>query len=177
MTNYFFSGIKHCGKSTHAKIFAKKRDLPFYDLDCLIQSKIEPLSVREYYKQFGKEKFMSVEFQALKDFLEIDKSDKVIALGGGICDYDKTLDLCKKMGILIFIKVDEKTLYQRIIEDGVPPFLEGNPKKKFKELFERREKIYLNNSQIVIKIEDQTIEKTAQVIEAEINNWERNGTQ
>lgn len=173
MATYFFSGIKHCGKSTHAKLFAKKRNLPFYDLDDLILKLIQPLSVREYYKKEGKENFMKKEYEALFHFLKTHNEDKVIALGGGICDNYKALNLCKKNGTLLFIKVNEKTLYERIILDGIPPFLEGNSKEKFSKLFKKREEIYLKNADLIIEIKDQPIEDTAKDIEKNVRIQEQ----
>jgi shikimate kinase len=34
--NYFFCGIKHSGKTTHAKIFGNRENLPVFDGDDLI---------------------------------------------------------------------------------------------------------------------------------------------
>lgn len=172
MATYFFSGIKHCGKSTHAKLFAKRRNLPFYDLDDLILENTKEKTVREFYRNYGKEAFIEEEYKALNTFLNNNQYSKVIALGGGIADNKNAFTLCRENGILVFIQVDESTLFKRIMAKGTPPFLEGNPKKKFHELFTNREKIYKESANIIVEIKDQPIEITAEEIEQAIKEQE-----
>jgi len=168
--NYFFCGIKHSGKTTHAKIFGNRENLPVFDGDDLILDIIDS-SIREYYRNNGKKAFMDIEYSSLLNLLDNNKDAKVISLGGGICDNTKAVELLKENGIIIYIKVDEETLYDRIIRDGIPPFLEGNPREKFHTLYLNRDKIYAENANITIELKDAPIEETASKIEAEINKW------
>lgn len=177
MQNYFFCGIKHSGKTTHAKIFGKKLDLPVFDGDDLILEQINT-SVRNYYKTFGKEAFMDCEYLSLEKLLKTNDKPKVISLGGGVCDNRKATLLIKEYGIIIYIRVNEQTLFDRIIKDGIPPFLEDNPKDKFHTLYLQRDEFYKNYSDIIIDLNDAPIEETAKEIFAAINKWiKNNGTQ
>jgi shikimate kinase len=177
MKNYFFCGIKHSGKTTHAKIYANAIDIPAYDADDLILEMINGYTIREYYREFGKQAFLSKEYSAINKFLTGNTDDKVLSLGGGVCDNDDTMNLLKNNGIIIFIRVDEETLYKRIVRDDIPPFLEGSPREKFHDLFINREEKYLKYSDIVIEVQDAPISETAQIIRAEIGKWQKNGTQ
>ena len=56
--NFFFTGMKHSGKTTFAKRLAANKGLLWADSDDLILQKISPLTVREFYKEFGKEAFI-----------------------------------------------------------------------------------------------------------------------
>lgn len=176
INNYFFCGIKHSGKTTHAKIFARNNNMNVFDCDDLILNSLNGQSIRSFYKQFGKNSFMQKEFDAIEDFLKTKLDNSVLSLGGGICDNINAINLLKENGIIIFIKVKEQTLYKRIIRDGIPPFLEGNPKEKFHILFSEREKEYLEYADIVIEIKDAPIDETAKIIDAEINKWKKNVT-
>ncbi len=162
---YFFAGIKHSGKSTHAKLFAKYKNLPFYDLDRYIEKNIKYKSVRELYKAEGQEAFKAAEYKSLVKLLEEEKEDKVIALGGGICDNDKAFELCDN---LIFIDINEQTLFSRINYLGLPPFLQDDPKNQFHSLFIKRRPLYLNKAKLVIELEDISIEDAFNIIKNKI---------
>lgn len=174
--NYFFCGIKHSGKTTHAKIFAKNHNLSIFDGDDLILKSLDGQSIRSFYREFGKDAFMKEEFNSIASFISENKNNRVLSLGGGICDNEKAMDLLKANGLLIFIRVDESTLYNRIIRDGIPPFLEGNPKEKFHILFNERETKYLSFCDIVIEVKDAPIDETADIIDTEINRRIKDGT-
>lgn len=176
--NYFFCGIKHSGKTTHAKLFANRNNYNIVDADDLIIELLKGQPIRDFYKKQGKKAFIDVEFEAIDKFIKnpLDGTT-VLSLGGGICDNKKAVELLKTNGIIIFIKVDEKTLYNRIVIDGIPPFLEDNPKEKFHKLFLEREKKYLSFSDIIIEVKDRPIVETSEIINTEINKWISNVTQ
>jgi shikimate kinase len=174
--NYFFCGIKHSGKTTHAKIFAKNHNLSIFDGDDLILKSLNGQSIRSFYREFGKDAFMKEELASILSFISEKKDNRVLSLGGGICDNKKAIELLKDNGLIIFIRVDELTLYNRIIKDGIPPFLEGNPKEKFHILFNERDTKYLSFCDIVIEVQDAPIDETADIIDAEINKRIKNGT-
>lgn len=167
---YFFAGIKHSGKSTHAKSFAKYKKLPFYDLDKYIEENINYDSVRELYKNEGKESFMKEEYTNLNKLLEENPQDKVIALGGGICENTLAFDLCTN---LIFLDIEESTLFNRINYLGLPPFLSENPKIQFHELYKKRRPLYLKKAKLIIKLKDMKIDEAFNIIKDKINEWEK----
>ncbi len=167
---YFFAGIKHSGKSTHAKLFAKYKKLAFYDLDKYIEKNIKYDSVRQLYKNEGKKAFMIEEYNCLKKLLDEDSRDKVIALGGGICENTNAFELCDN---LIFLDIDEKTLFNRINFLGLPPFLEEDPINQFHQLYIKRRPLYLNNAKLVIKLDDMKIDDAFKIVKENIESWEK----
>lgn len=167
---YFFAGIKHSGKSTHAKLFAEYKKLPFYDLDKYIEENIEYNSVRELYKAEGKESFMEAEYNSLNKLLEENKEDKVIALGGGICDNEKAFNLCSN---LIFIDINEETLFSRINFLGLPPFLQDDPINQFHALYNKRRPLYIKKANLIIELQDLSIDEAFKIIKNTIIEWEK----
>ncbi|MGD1816929.1 MAG: shikimate kinase [Pleomorphochaeta sp.] len=167
---YFFAGIKHSGKSTHARLFAEYKNLPFYDLDKYIEENINYPSVRALYKAEGKEAFMEQEYICLKKLLKENPQDKVIALGGGICENPKAFDLCDN---LIFLDLDEEVLFKRINFLGLPPFLEGDPINKFHILYNKRRPLYKEKAKITIKLKDDNIDNIFEIVKKELINWEK----
>jgi shikimate kinase len=167
---YFFSGIKHSGKSTHARLFAEFKDLPFFDLDSLIVDNIKYDNVRELYENEGKEAFMEMEYICLKKLLDTTPESKVIALGGGICDNERAFELCTN---LIYLDLDEKVLLNRIKYNGLPPFLRDQPAKQFHILYEKREKLYKEKASLVIEIKDASVYRVFEKIRNTIIEWEK----
>ncbi|MGD1822389.1 MAG: shikimate kinase [Pleomorphochaeta sp.] len=167
---YFFAGIKHSGKSTHAKLFAKYKNLPFYDLDKYIEMNIKYESVRQLYSAEGKEAFMTAEYNCLQKLLDEKKEDKIIALGGGICENELAFNLCDN---LIFLDLDEKVLFERINFLGLPPFLEEDPKNQFHQLYIKRRPLYIDRAKLTIKLDDLNINDAFEIIKNEIINWEK----
>lgn len=140
--NFFFTGMKHSGKTTFAKRFAAAKGLLWADSDDLILQNISPLSVREFYKQNGKEAFLIEERKAVEEFIK-NNNNFVLSLGGGVCDNTPLMDLMKENGKLIYLTRDEELIFEKIKQKGLPPFLDSdNPRKIFHELFLRRDTIY-----------------------------------
>ena len=64
----------------------------------------------------------------------------VLSLGGGVADnvFLSTEEL-KKLGTLVYLKIDPETAYKRIEAGGIPPFLAGSdPHGKFLQICQKR---------------------------------------
>lgn len=139
--SYYIVGIKHCGKSTVGLELSKKMNIPFYDLDLLIEDTVK-MSVREYYKTQGKDAFQQAETNAIKT-LQTYNGNFICATGGGICDNRESYNLLKTLNNSIYINTSFETVYKRIINNGIPPFLQTkDPEAEFKELYIRRNSMY-----------------------------------
>lgn len=150
----FFAGIKHCGKSTIARLLSEEYNKPFKDTDDLITDLIAPLSVREFYQSHGKDSFNQLEFFALSHYLQDKDQEQIIALGGGACDNKPLIHLCKEQGALIYLFLDEETLWKRIIKDGIPPFLQADsPRSSFHDLYMVRNERYQQFCTLLITLD------------------------
>lgn len=143
------TGMKHCGKSSTARLIASHFTRPFIDIDDKAEELYfaatgERLSSREIYKRFGRNMFMTYELKASE--LVSRKADRgvlVAAAGGGICDNDRALEILKDNFIFIYIEEIAELLYERIIKKGVPAFLsDQNPYDDFLKLYSKRSTIY-----------------------------------
>ena len=68
--NFFFTGMKHSGKTTFAKRVAAAKGLIWADSDDLVLENIKPLTVREYYKKYGKEKTQKLINSAIEYYVK-----------------------------------------------------------------------------------------------------------
>ncbi|MBN2618533.1 MAG: shikimate kinase [Spirochaetales bacterium] len=146
---YFIVGIKHCGKSTVGLQLSKEMNIPYFDLDTLIEE-ATGYPVREFYIKYGRDEFLNEEFKALKNLLT-SGSNYICATGGGICENSRAYELLKSLSNIIFINTPPETLYSRIIRNGVPAFLKSeDPETEFYELYERRSLLYKKIAKIEI---------------------------
>lgn len=109
----YLCGFMGCGKTTHGKRLARLIKCEFLDLDAIIESK-EGMSITELFKSKGEKYFRDQETEQLKK-ISTSNSPAVISLGGGAPCFNQNINLILKDGILIYIKMDEKALYKRLV--------------------------------------------------------------
>lgn len=108
---YFIIGYKSSGKTTIGKKLAVALNMEFIDLDEVIEMK-EGKSVPEIYTTIGDEGFRVKEWEALKEIVR--KDNIVVALGGGAPCHCDNMNLIEKHGEVIYIKLDDDTLVNRL---------------------------------------------------------------
>lgn len=180
--------MKHCGKTTLGRLTAQALSLGFLDADDILSDYLSSLAdytsmtIREFYHIEGKHRFQELEYlsltENLKDKMTVSVSslkkniDFLYALGGGACDNTRLLQFLKQtMGTFFYIKQDERILLNRILQKGIPPFLDSkNPEESFHELFIARSEIYTKQADYIIDISgNQSIEESLQMIITYLN--------
>lgn len=140
-------GIKHAGKTTAGKALAKKLDLPFADTDDILRDLYNArhnsnLSVREIFKTIGADPFRQLEAEAIRSLAG---RNGVFALGGGALSnpYVKAKER-KLLGFLCALNITNRTAYERIEAEGLPPFLQDkkNPFRAFCESNTERRRLF-----------------------------------
>jgi shikimate kinase len=152
----FFCGIKHCGKTTLGKIVAQMKGCKCIDNDDLAFSLMKGYpSIRTFFQEQGKQAFMEKEVEALRHFLLENKEPCIVSLGGGACDNESLMELIANYGKSIYLKVSEPVLLKRILQDGIPPFLDAaDPKGSFSNLYAIRNECYGKRCDIVVNLPD-----------------------
>jgi shikimate kinase len=108
----FLTGFMGSGKTSFSKRLAKHLKLDCIDLDAFI-TQAEDCSVDQLFENKGEEYFRNIETQYLKKIIAL-KKPHVIALGGGTICFNNNLQLIKQHGILLYIELPTKTLFQRL---------------------------------------------------------------
>jgi len=103
LKNILFVGMPSSGKSTIAKILAKKLDREFVDTDLLIE-KTENISIPKIFETKGEDYFRNIETKVLKGI--VSNFSKVIATGGGIILKEENRELIKKNSFVVYLKRD-----------------------------------------------------------------------
>lgn len=100
------------GKSVFGKKLASALKLEFYDLDKLIEERYK-ISIPSIFSCFDENIFRNLESITLKEFEN--KNNFLLSLGGGTPCFNNNLEIIKKLGTSIYIKLDAKSLTHRLI--------------------------------------------------------------
>ena len=112
MERIFLIGFMGCGKSTVGRNLARAMNWRFIDLDTFIQDK-EKRTISEIFSHEGEEAFRLMEKKALEEVATF--SQVVVATGGGVPCYYQNLELMKKTGLTIYLKLTPKELTDRLL--------------------------------------------------------------
>ncbi len=139
MTHIFLYGPPGTGKSTIGKIIARALNLPFIDLDRVIETNAG-MSIPQIMDQQGESAFRDLETTALKN---ISNEESVIALGGGTLLRDENRQFAENNGKVLLLMAELGTLLERLNTDSNRrPLLAGDLKSKLAKLLESRREHY-----------------------------------
>lgn len=148
MKNIILCGFMGCGKSTVGQKIAERTGLSFVDMDKYIEEKAG-MTVSEIFDKYGESGFRDMEHEACKELSE--KSDLVIAAGGGTLTFERNIEVLKKTGRIVLLDVSYEELCKRLSRDTRRPLLQvKNRNEKIRELLEKRLPIYRNAASVWI---------------------------
>ena len=138
--NLVLLGMMDVGKSTLAKIVAKKLSLHFIDTDKNIESS-NSMKIKDIFEKKGEKFFRTEEENEVLKSLKMENC--IIALGGGAFLNNKIRDNVLKNSISIWLDADIKTLEKRLKWNDKRPLLKKNNNyKMIKKIYQERKKIY-----------------------------------
>jgi shikimate kinase len=162
-------GFMGTGKSSVGKILERQTGLARFDTDEMISSKLG-MPVQEFFSKYGEEKFRAAETKALHSLTG--KQLAIIVTGGGIVTKSENIDLLRKLGTVVWLDGDYKTLRARIDRLGDRPLLQTpDPPASLSELLEARNPLYRNAADIRVDISQKTPKEIAELILKNIRNF------
>ncbi|HUI08909.1 MAG TPA: shikimate kinase [Bacteroidota bacterium] len=144
----YITGFMGSGKSTVGPLLARGLGYQFIDLDAVIEEK-EGRSIPELFDARGESEFRAIEQRELA-LLEV-RERIVVATGGGALTNPSTLDVVRRSGTLLYLNVDQETLFKRLRGVRGRPMISdasGRPlsddalRERIKSLFAEREPLY-----------------------------------
>ncbi len=111
MSLIFLVGFMGVGKTTIAKKLAKKLNYDWIDTDQTIADR-EGISITELFASKGESYFREAEKNLLLSIA--DKSEMVIATGGGMPCYNDSMTFMNQIGKTIYLERSPKELFQRL---------------------------------------------------------------
>lgn len=172
--NITLCGVKHAGKTSAAKALSVLTGMPFFDTDDMLKEYYNrstglDMTVREIFLELGETGFRQLEVKALRMLFSGDDGI-IIALGGGVLSNPfLTDDDRKELGFLCCIDVQDEIAFQRILLNGLPPFLmdKEDPFEALCEMNLGRRAMFRKYADFIVEVGDAanaTPEKTAEKI-------------
>ncbi len=120
----FLIGFMGSGKTTFGKKLAAKLGLAFNDLDEVISANNGIPRVQTLIEEKGFNFFREVESSTLKS---MDLAGQLVSTGGGTPCYFDNMAWMKNNGVVVYIELDEKSLFNRLkqTELNERPLLKG----------------------------------------------------
>ncbi len=152
MVKLYFTGIKHSGKTTQARLAAARLSIPCSDSDDLVLPLLSGESVREFYRSHGKDEFMKKELEAVSAFTSRHESF-ILSLGGGAADNTALMEMMRRTGHIIYLARNERDMLPVILRHGIPAFLDpDDPEGSFHRVYERRDSIYRSMADLIVDL-------------------------
>ena len=149
-------GYMASGKSEIGKLVSKKMNLPFFDLDYLIENELSK-SINQIFEEKGEIFFRKKEHEVFVAKINSDES-YVLSLGGGTPCYANNHELLKYDGITsIYLKASIATLAERLKRNTTKrPLLQNLSESALsdyiaKHLFDRS--FYYNQAKFTITVD------------------------
>ena len=111
MVRIIIIGYMGAGKTTVGKALANSLQLPFYDLDWYIESRMHK-TVPQIFAERGEEGFRQVERNMLHEVAEFE--DVVISCGGGTPCFFDNMEYLNAQGETIYLKATPEVLYKHL---------------------------------------------------------------
>lgn len=160
-------GYMGCGKSTIAQNLSKITNIPFLDLDKIIEERAK-MSINEIFEKHGEIYFRKLEHEIFVELLQSSENN-IIGLGGGTPCYANNHELLKGENVAsIYLKASIDTLYNRLVYNkSKRPLIANMNEEEMKEfiakhLFDRS--FYYNQAQHKVVVDDRSVEETVQDI-------------
>ncbi len=118
----FLIGFMGAGKSSVGRLLAADLGVPFIDLDESITTQAGR-SIPEIFESEGEEAFRQLETEALLSLQ--DSTHSVVACGGGVVLAAANRGTLKRMGTVLYLKVDAAEALARIGDTSTRPLLSG----------------------------------------------------
>jgi len=161
--NIILIGFMGVGKGTTARAFTKKYGTYIIDTDDLIESK-ENKEVKMIFSKKGEAYFRALE-QETANWIEKCVTGTMISCGGGFYKVDNL----KKLGTVVLLDASFDWILKRLkTAKNSKSKLAKRPlfsqEKKARKLYEEREKAYKKVADVVIDVENLTLEEQLEQI-------------
>lgn len=160
--NVLLIGFMGSGKSRVGSLLAKQGGMWFVDLDKEFE-KQEGMTISEAFRQKGEDYFRKRETEILQQ--QEGAENTVFATGGGIIVRKENRDMLKKLGKVVWLALSAEQAYLRTRGQGGRPLLEkGDREETIRKLMEERQADYAQTADIVVDVEEKTVEETVKEI-------------
>jgi len=164
--NIYLIGFMGAGKTTVGQLLAEKLDMPFADLDDVIERKTG-LPIVTIFEKHGEKYFRRLETDTLQRIAQY--PGNIVATGGGIILSIENRKIMKNTGITIYLKWRTNILYQRIKNGSSRPIINSIDEDQLYQHIEKvmlERQLYYKTADYIIQGDEQTSpEDTVEMIQ------------
>ena len=166
MNNIVLIGFMGSGKTTVGQLLAQSLNYTFADTDQLIEEG-ESMTVSEIFAQNGEGYFRQLETLIMEE-ISGTMDHTVLSVGGGLPMTPNNHKYLKKCGKVVYLKVSEQTVIDRLKGDTNRPLLSGEDATEMVyKLLALRAPTYQALADMIIETDHLTVEEIVQKIMAD----------
>jgi shikimate kinase len=155
-------GMMGAGKSSVGCCLHRRTGLPLHDTDEIVRASFG-MPISEIFPKFGEPSFRQAETRALRNLPAAEQA--IIVTGGGIVVRNENVELLKRLGVIVWLDTDEKTLFARASRKENRPLLHTkHPREAFSQILGARRTLYANIADIRVDTSVLTDEEVAVAI-------------
>jgi shikimate kinase len=110
----FLIGFMGSGKTHWGKVWADFHEMPFYDLDAVIEKSVGK-SILDIFEKKGEQYFRIEESKALRTMTQYDHC--IIACGGGTACFENNIEWMNENGLTIYLHASAQELLENIMKE------------------------------------------------------------
>jgi len=156
----FLIGFMGCGKTHWGKQLSERLQMPFFDLDSLIEER-EGKSITAIFAEMGEEYFRMLEKDVLYMITESHPTF-VMACGGGAPCFFNNIDYMKSRGTTVWINCSTDCLYSRLVkEKDQRPLIRSIPDDELRSYIIKKysdRKIFYRQAAVILAEDDLNLE-------------------
>jgi shikimate kinase len=155
-------GMMGAGKSCVGRCLQQRTRLALVDTDGIVAARFG-ISICEIFSKYGEQAFREAETQALRELSPAKQT--IIVTGGGIVLRETNVELLRRLGIIVWLKGNEETLFERASRARTRPLLQlHNRREAFGQLLRARLPLYAKVAHISVDTSVLTDEEVAVAI-------------
>ena len=155
-------GMMGAGKSSVGRCLQQRTRLALVDTDDIVAAKFG-ISICEIFSKYGEEAFREAETQAIRELTSAKQT--IIVTGGGIVLRETNRDLLRRLGVIVWLKGNQATLFERASRARTRPLLQvHNAREAFSESLRARLPLYARVAHIRVDTSVLTDEEVAVAI-------------
>jgi shikimate kinase len=161
-------GMMGAGKSTVGATLSRRLDVPFVDLDEVIERR-DGREVGVIFDEEGESRFRQLETQSLGDILASSDSAFVLSTGGGVVTvpHNRRL-LVESTCQVVFLEASIEELTRRIPNVQSRPLLRGDVRLALESLWVARADYYREVSDIAVATDGRGVDEVVEVVLGEL---------
>ncbi len=159
--NIALIGFRGTGKTTVAKLLAKRLNKKFISTDEEIEKKTKT-TIAKFVKKYGWDRFREVESEVIEKISDFDEC--IFDTGGGIVMRNENIINLKKTSLIILLNADVKSITDRLKKSKRPSLTKKNYIDEVKDVMQEREQRYKKAADYAIDTSNLSPEEVCDLI-------------